>query len=118
MLFVECNVGDVDRGRTHVLELLLQFEKAIFDLLLDVLGQLLLGADQFGVLGMASLFHHAAPRTLKGLVEFINAPIRHWQLLVLLDLLLSLWRDTVDCRPCRIHFVCHSSRYSSLVPRY
>ena len=53
-------VGDVNRRRSYVLEFLLELEKAILDLLLDILGQAFLRADQFGIVRVATLLHDSA----------------------------------------------------------
>ena len=85
----------VNRRGTHVLKLLLKLEESVLDLLFDVLGQVFLGADQFGVLGVAPLLHDTAPVAHARLLELVYAAVGHGHLLVLLDLLGRLRGDTV-----------------------
>ena len=52
---------------------------------------------------MATLFHDAAVTAKASLLELVNTPVRHWQLLILLDLLGSLRCDAIDGGACRVH---------------
>lgn len=97
MLLVQGYMGNVDGGRAHVLELLLELEETILYLLLDVFGKGLLRANQFWVLRMSSLLHDATAIALERLLELVDASVRHRHLLVALYLLGGLRCDAVDC---------------------
>ena len=100
-------MGYVDWRGSYIFELLFKLEKAILDLLLNVVRQLLLLADQFRVLRMATLLHNTTTWALECFVKLINAAVSHRDVLILLDLLGSLWSDTIDSGASRIHLSCH-----------
>ena len=86
---------------------MLKLKESIFDLLLYVVWQLLLLADQLRVLRMPSLLHDSGARALECLLELVDTSVSHWQLLVLLDLLRRLRCDTVDGGPSGVHLRLH-----------
>ena len=89
----------MDGRGADVFELLLQFEETVLDLLFDVVGKLLLRADELRILGVARLLHDSTATALESLFELVYATIRHRQLLVLADLLGSFGSDAVDSGP-------------------
>lgn len=110
VLLMQRDMADVDRGRADLLELLLELEETVLDLLLDVVGQLLFGADELGVLRVPPLLHNPRARALERLLELVDAAVGHGQLLVLLDLFGGLWSDAVDGRARGVHLGLHGGR--------
>ena len=72
MLLMQGNMGNIDRTWPYILEFLFQFEEAILDFLLNVLWQLLLGADQIWVFGVRhSLLNQARLRSVEFVYRFV-----------------------------------------------
>ena len=63
---------------------------------------------------MSPLFHDSRTVALECLLELVDAPVGHGQLLVLLDLLGGLGRDAVHSRARGVHLGLHGGR--GLVP--
>jgi len=95
---------------------LLQLKEAILDFLFDIVGELLLRADELRILGVARLLHDSTASALESLFELVDATIRHRQLLVLVDLLGGLGCDAVYGGPSRVHSLGYGWGYVCLVP--